>query len=194
MYLFGEKFDAAAHSSRVLARIRPVLRTSSPVSCLVNVSRSLSNVIKNATPALATVERSLQGRSGSEWRAEDHHCMVSIANRSVLIRKLEWLVVVPVIAFGRGRLGSSRDFLVRLDLPERVRLIGVCLSAALVSQTISVFWAGVSMHLVSWGFRCGLAVICLLLYFKPHLVATAWAARWNSDVQSGLQNQSRNSG
>ena len=193
MYLFGEKFDAAAHSSRVLARIRPVLRTSSLVSCLVNVSRSLSNVIKNATPALATVERSLQGRSGSEWRAEDHHCMVSIANRSVLIRKLEWLVVVPVIAFGRGRLGSSRDFLVRLDLPERVRLIGVCLSAALVSQTISVSLAGVSIHILSWVVRCGLVVICLLLCFQPHLMAMAWTARWNSAARSDLQNKSTNS-
>ena len=193
MFHFDEKFDAAVNSSRVLARIRPVLRTSSLLNCLVNVSRSLSNSVKNVTPALVTVERSLQGRSGSEWRVEDHQCMVSIVNRSILIQKLEWLVVVPVIAFRRGRLGFSRDFFGQIDLPERVRLIGVCLSAALVSQTASVFLAGVSMHLVSWGVRCGLVVICLLLCFQAHLVATAWTARWNSDVRSGLQNRSRNS-
>ena len=193
MFHFDEKFDAAANSSRVLARVRPVLRTSSLLNCLVNVSRSLSNSVKNVTPALVTVERSLQGRSGSEWRVEDHQCMVSIINRSILIQKLEWLVVVPVIAFRRGRLGFSRDFFGQIDLPERVRLIGVCLSAALVSQTISVSLAGVSIHILSWVARCGLVVICLLLCFQPHLMAMAWTARWNSGARSDLQNKSTNS-
>ena len=193
MRRFGKKIYAAANSSRVIGRLRTILRTSSLFNCAANVARSLSNAVKNVTPALVTVERSLQGCSGSEWRVKDHQCMVSIVNRSILIQKLEWLVVVPVIAFRRGRLGFSRDFFGQIDLPERVRLIGVCLSAALVSQTISVSLAGVSIHILSWVVRCGLVVICLLLCFQPHLMAMAWTARWNSGARSDLQNKSTNS-
>ena len=139
------------------------------------------------------MERSLQGRSAHERGVEDDQGMVSIANRSVLVRTLERLIVAPVIAWRGGRLGVLSEFLAQLELSDRVRLTGVCLSAVLFAQTIDVSVAGVSIHLLGGGVRWGLVLICLLLCLRPRLVAAAWTARWHGDVRRGLQSQSRNS-
>ena len=198
MYLFGEKLHAAAHSSRGVGRARTMLRGSIVFNGFVNMTRILSKALskaeENVRRSLAPVERSLQGRSAHERCVEDDQGMVSIANRSVLVRTLERLIVAPVIAWRGGRLGSLSKFLAQLELSERVRLTGVWLSAVLVAQTIAVSVTGISIHLVSWGVRCGLAVLCLLLCFRPRLVATAWTARWPGDARPGLQNHQKKSG
>jgi|TARA_B100000686_G_scaffold93365_1_gene99800 hypothetical protein len=202
MYRFDKKIDAAAHSSRVIARARPIIRASSAVNSIFNVARILSsglrhvtaflsNTEENVTRSLAPVERSLQGRLAHDRRVEDDQCTVTIANRSVVVRTLERLILSPVMAWRGGRLRVLNEVLAQLEISERMRLTGVWLSAVLVAQTIAVSVAGVSIHLVSWGVRCGLAAICLLLCFRPHLVATAWIARWPGDARPGLQNQSK---
>jgi hypothetical protein len=187
MYLIGKKIISAAHSSRVIARVRSIFQASFFFNIVVTVVRSLRI-------PLAAIERSLQGRAAHDQRVEDDHTMTSIANRSVVAQTLERLVVVPVIAWRGGRLGVLSEFLAQLELSDRVRLTGVCLSAVLVAQTIAVSVAGVSIHLLGWGVRCGLVLICLLLCLRPRLVAAAWTARWHGAVRRGLQSQSRNSG
>ena len=187
MYRFDKKIDAAAHSSRVIARVRSIFQASFFFNIVVTVVRSLRI-------PLAAIERSLQGRAAHDQRVEDDHTMTSIANRSVVAQTLERLVVVPVIAWRGGRLGVLSEFLAQLELSDRLRLTGVCLSAVLVAQTIAVSVAGVSIHLLGWGVRCGLVVICLLLCLQPRLVAAAWTARWPGDARPGLQNHQKKSG
>ena len=178
----GKKFDVAANSSWVVARLRTSLMRS-----------GVFNVVGHVAHRVALMERRVLRRSVHDRRVEDDYTMTSIANRSVVAQTLERLVVVPVIAWRGGRLGVLSEFLAQLELSDRVRLTGVCLSAVLVAQTIAVSVAGVSIHLLGWGVRCGLVVICLLLCLQPRLVAAAWTARWHGDVRRGLQSQSRNS-
>ena len=190
---FGKKDGSIANSSRMVVKARTVLETSIVFHVVARiVSSVLGSVtyraIRNVACSLARVERGLQGSLPAVRRLEDDRLMVSIANPSVVVRTLEWLIVVPVIAWRGCRLGFLGDFLSQLGLSDRVRLAGVLLSAALVSQAIAVSVAGVSIQILGWSARCGLAVICLLFYFRPHLVATAWTARWNAGARSILKN------
>ena len=92
MSRFSQKIDAAANSSWVFTRLRTILRASVVFNIAGTAVRSLSG-------PLAAIERSLQGRVANERRVEDDQCMVSLVERSVLMRNVERLVVIPVIAF-----------------------------------------------------------------------------------------------
>ena len=177
MSRFSQKIDAAANSSWSFTRLRAILRASVVFSIAGTAVRSLSG-------PLATIERSLQGRVANERRVEDDQCMVSLVERSVLMRNVERLVVMPVIAFRGARLGYFLGWLAHLELPKRVRLVGVSLGAALVAHTVAVSLAGVSMQMLGWGIRCGLVVVCLLFCFQPQVVAAAWSTRWNRNDYS----------
>jgi len=177
MSRFSQKIDAMANSSWVFTRLRTILRASVVFNIAGTAVRSLSG-------PLAAIERSLQGRVANERRTEDDQCMVSLVERSVLMRNVERLVVIPVIAFRGARLGYFLGWLAHLELPKRLHLVGVSLSAALVAQTVAVSLAGVSIQILGWGIRCGLVVVCLLFCFQSQAVAAAWSARWNSNDYS----------
>jgi len=177
MSRFSQKIDAAANSSWVFTRLRTILRASVVFNIAGTAVRSLSG-------PLAAIERSLQGRVANERRVEDDQCMVSLVERSVLMRNVERLVVIPVIAFRGARLGYFLGWLAHLELPKRLRLVGVSLSAALVAHTVAVSLAGVSIQILGWGIRCGLVVICLLFCFQSQAMAAAWSARWNRNDYS----------
>ena len=177
MSRFSQKVDATANSSWIVTRLRTILRASVVLNIAGAALRSLSG-------PLATIERSLQGRVASERRVEDDQCMVSLVERSVLMRNVERLVVMPVIAFRGARLGYFFGWLAHLELPKRLRLVGVSLSAALVAHTVAVLLAGVSIQILGWGIRCGLVVVCLLFCFQPQAVAAAWSARRNRNDYS----------
>ncbi len=166
-----------ANSSWVFTRLRTILRASVVFNIAGTAVRSLSG-------PLAAIERSLQGRVANERRVEDDQCVVSLVERSVLMRNVERLVVIPVRAFRGARLGCFLDWLAHLELPQRLRLVGVSLSAALVAHTVAVSLAGVSMQILGWGIRCGLVVVCFLFCFQSQAVAAAWSARWNSNGYS----------
>ena len=178
----GKKFDVAANSSWVVARLRTSLMRS-----------GVFNVVGHVAHRVALMERRVSRRSVHDRRVEDDRCMELTVNRSVLFRAFEWLVVVPVKAFRGGRISDFSKFFAQLDLPERVRLAGMWLITALISQTIAVSLAGVSIQTLGWGVRCGLVVIFLLFAFRPRAVAVAWSASWSGNRRSGLQSQSRNS-
>lgn len=166
MTRFGKNVGAAAASSLIIARVCTVFKTSIVFNIAGKVLRSL-----------AIVERSLQGRLGYERRAEDDQSLVSITDRSILIQNIERLVVFPVVAFRASRLGRLRAFFAQFGFPERVQLIGVWLSAALVAQTVTVSLAGVPISLLGWGVRSVLAVIFLVFFFRSHAVGAAWSSR-----------------
>ncbi|MEE3201910.1 MAG: hypothetical protein VX262_01295 [Acidobacteriota bacterium] len=169
MSRFSQKIHATANSSWVFTRLRNILRASVVFNIAGTAVRSLSG-------PLAAIERSLQGRGANERRVEDDQCMVSLVERSVLMRNVERLVVMPVTAFRGARLGYFLGWLAHLELPKRLRLVGVSLSAALVAHTVTVSLAGVSIPLLGWVFRCGLIVVCLVFCFQSQAVAAAWSS------------------
>ena len=91
MSRFSQKIHATANSSWVFTRLRNILRASVVFNIAGTAVRSLSG-------PLAAIERSLQGRGANERRVEDDQCMVSLVERSVLMRNVERLVVMPVTA------------------------------------------------------------------------------------------------
>ena len=177
MSRFSQNVDAAANSSWVFTRLRTILRASVVFNIAGTAVRSISG-------PLAAIERSLQGRVANDRRVEDDQCVASLVERSVLIRNVERLVVVPVIAFRGARLSYFLGWLAHLDLPKRLRLVGVWLSAALVAHTVAFSLVGVSIQILGWGIRCGLVVICLLFCFQSQAMAAAWSARWNRNDYS----------
>ena len=59
MYRFDKKIDAAAHSSRVIARARPIIRASSAVNSIFNVARILSSGLRHVTAFLTSTEENV---------------------------------------------------------------------------------------------------------------------------------------
>tara|TARA_B100001013_G_scaffold183556_1_gene110606 strand:- start:1072 stop:1605 length:534 start_codon:yes stop_codon:yes gene_type:complete len=177
MSRFSQNVDAAANSSWLFTRLRTILRTSVVFNVAGTAVRSMSG-------SLAVIERSLQGPVANDRRVEDDQCMASLVERSVLMRNVGRLVVIPVIAFRGARWGCFLDWLAHLELPKRLRLVGVSLSAALVAHTVVVSLAGVSIQILGWGIRCGLVVVCLLFCFQSQAAAAAWSARWNRNDYS----------
>ena len=177
MSRFSQKVDATTNSSWVFTRLRTILRASVVFNIAGTAVRSMSG-------PLAKIERSLQGRVANERRVEDDQCMVSLVERSILMQNVERLVVIPAIAFRGARLHYFWNWLTYLELPKRLRLIGVSLSAALVAHTIAVSLAGVSLQILGWGIRCGLVAVCLLFCFQSQAVAAAWSTRWNRNDYS----------
>ena len=125
-----------------------------------------------------TEQRILEGLR-TEWSAEQEMLQfLAFAHDSRVAMFVSSLILsAPRAAWNEAGVRRLLDPMLRLEVPERIRVVGWTLVIAVLTHTGILAAFGTPTSSLGWGFRAAVGAVGLFVAWRPSAIAAAWDDR-----------------
>lgn len=123
-------------------------------------------------------ERILAGLR-TEWSAEQEmQQFLAIAGDSRAARFLSQLILsAPRAAWHEASVRRLLDPMLKLERPDRIRLVGWMLVIAVLTHAVILAAFGISTDALGWSFRAAVGALGVFITWRPRAIGDAWDDR-----------------